>query len=93
MYAVVEIKSHPGVRQKFVYHTVITVPQFEKWTLPHFVRRLEILAQHPEPFNLIVIIGAILDGEPPEPLETRTVDEAKLAQYILEQGILNKDEG
>ncbi len=93
MYAQVDLKSTHRVdyRQKFSASMTIEAPD-DVITVPDFVARLQTMGLYLHNFNLLLTVQAVLQGVPaldgsPEGQQSRMVAEARLAQFILEQGL------
>ena len=101
MYANVKLKSNKYThgRSPFEFNTIICTPRHvnPQPTLPEFVRKLEVLAKWLMAANLTMMVTSVIDGWPAfdgseDGQKKRMVDEAKFAQYILEQMVSGSGE-
>jgi len=96
MHATVVIKSNHRVKKRFESSYVLEAPFGSGLSLPQFVHRLERLGALLESFNLLLIVGGVSSSTGPQVVREKEhqqallVNDAKLAQMILEQGLLDR---
>lgn len=94
MYANLTIKSTSNVEYKHRFSITVTLEAPGNGTdLVDFVERLKTLNRRLRPFRLQVEVTSVSQGSTArdgseDGQRKRRVDEARLAQYILEQGML-----